>query len=559
MPFLDFTVTLPRIFRAATFFGALALAAPAAGQYVRDYEVGVDDVAREIAKALRVESEASGNGVKFSLIRQARSTDELLCEPLSSKLATNLNEKLTRELSGFRFDTIDSQRLESGRDGAAIAVKWSSEAADGRVQIRAELTRFADLEVIASPSAYVRLDDMPSSDQVCLVSKAVFATCTATQPIPLFDSPVPQRARPLPDRIQPGQPFQVVGHFNLPDETSSRALLLAYEARPEDLGNEAGTRGAEQRRAFTLGGSQLLSVWADSGVCFVTFSDIELAALKPEPPEPQRPRWEPGRPMPVQCPDCPRMTVLPETRFALSRAASDPLDPQRLLDPEDRSELRDVVLAVAETEITLGDWDPCVRAGACRDLRFDDANRGRGEDHPASVSWDDAQTYIAWLNEAARDESRGGSKFAPTYRLPREAEWEYAARGELGAMRGPGERAPAYWWGDVMVPGRAVCRGCERFPGQEAGPAPVSFAAARADRRWNLQDMSGNLWEWTADCWSADGPARPGCPNRERVVKGGSFADGPLALRADARAGAPQSRAHAAIGFRVVADEPAER
>ena len=80
-------------------------------------------------------------------------------------------------------------------------------------------------------------------------------------------------------------------------------------------------------------------------------------------------------------------------------------------------------------EVTFAQWDACVADGGCGDYRPDDKSWGRGSRPVIGVSWDDAQLYIDWLN----------SKTGGGYRLPAEAEWEYAARAG---------RTRKYSWGD---------------------------------------------------------------------------------------------------------------
>ncbi len=92
--------------------------------------------------------------------------------------------------------------------------------------------------------------------------------------------------------------------------------------------------------------------------------------------------------------------------------------------------------ALSRLPVTKAQWQACVRAGACT-YRPDGP-----DDLPVrNVSWNDAQQYVAWLSKLT----------SKPYRLPSEAEWEYAAR--AGA-------ATAYWWGAQVVPGFANCKGC---------------------------------------------------------------------------------------------------
>ena len=138
-----------------------------------------------------------------------------------------------------------------------------------------------------------------------------------------------------------------------------------------------------------------------------------------------------------------------------------------------------------------------------------------------SVSWDTAQAYVEWLS----------AKTGRTWRLPNEAEWEYAARGGLNAR---------YPWGDESPNGRANCDGCGGgFSGKQT--VPVGRYAANA---YGLHDMAGNASEWMQDKFR-DG-------ERSRVVRGGSWGGSPNGMRAAERyGGRPDGGGSGFIGFRV--------
>ena len=169
------------------------------------------------------------------------------------------------------------------------------------------------------------------------------------------------------------------------------------------------------------------------------------------------------------------------------------------------------------------------------------------------VSVRDAEAYAAWLSaETGRH-----------YRLPSEAEFEYALRA------GGDGRFP---WGDAGVPPEGsgnFAGGNDVSPGGRTwnnafvgfgdgywGPAPAGRFRANA---WGLHDLSGNVSEWVADCWHAsyrrapaDGAAwyNPGC--RARVVRGGVWSGSPVQTRSAWRAPMDSDMTSARVGFRLV-------
>lgn len=185
-------------------------------------------------------------------------------------------------------------------------------------------------------------------------------------------------------------------------------------------------------------------------------------------------------------------------------------------------------------EVTFEEWDACVDQGGCTH-RPNDRNLGRGRRPVTDIHWNDANAYLAWLS----------TKTGRKYRLPSEAEWEYAARAGT---------ATTYPWGATMVKERANCVGCNdptRRQAIEVGQYPANG--------FGLYDMAGNAAEWVADCWSdsyrttpRDGSAftTPGC--RERVLRGGSFNNDPRYLRSAARFKYEADVRFYTNGFRVV-------
>jgi formylglycine-generating enzyme required for sulfatase activity len=162
-------------------------------------------------------------------------------------------------------------------------------------------------------------------------------------------------------------------------------------------------------------------------------------------------------------------------------------------------------------------------------------------DHPATnISWDDAVAFIAWVNGSGVQQ----------YRLPTEAEWEYAARAGT---------ATRFWWGDEFQAGYvngAGVSGNDRW----AETAPVGSFPANP---FGLHDILGNVWEWTADCYTPnyeraqpDGSAARGEQDCGRVLRGGSWSDTPLWLRSATRNWFDRGERFDYVGFRLASDEP---
>jgi formylglycine-generating enzyme required for sulfatase activity len=191
--------------------------------------------------------------------------------------------------------------------------------------------------------------------------------------------------------------------------------------------------------------------------------------------------------------------------------------------------------AIGRYPITFEDYDRFASATS-RPLPADWWGRGR---QPAiNVSWNDAVEYAKWLSEQT----------GKRYRLPTEAEWEYAARAGTET---------AYWWGDEMKPGMANCVGGGRW----LGTSPVGSFQLNP---FGLYDTAGNVWEWVEDCWHknyegapADGSAwleANGGDCGRRVMRGACWGYAPLYLRTSYRLRNKANTRTATVGFRLARD-----
>ncbi|MEE2690335.1 MAG: SUMF1/EgtB/PvdO family nonheme iron enzyme [Pseudomonadota bacterium] len=240
------------------------------------------------------------------------------------------------------------------------------------------------------------------------------------------------------------------------------------------------------------------------------------------------------------CSSCPEMAPVPPGRFVMGSPASEPAR-QATEGPQTEVTIARP-FAIGAKEVTFAEWDACVAAGACRDYAPDDAGWGRGSRPVINVSWDDAQSYAAWLSE----------KTGFSYRLPSEEEWEYAARA--------GAKTP-FFFGPVISTRQANFDGSHPYGGEPGEIRRRTMPAGSfAANPLGLYDMHGNVWEWVADCWSdshanapSDGEPRGGACSK-RVLKGGAWNTGGWRLRAGHRIGKADSSREFDNGFRVARD-----
>lgn len=169
------------------------------------------------------------------------------------------------------------------------------------------------------------------------------------------------------------------------------------------------------------------------------------------------------------------------------------------------------------------------------------------------LDWRDAQAYVAWLNKQVRKVRNLPAGPGP-YRMPSEAEWEYAARAGTTTAR---------WWGDDVGKGNANCNGC----GSKWDNRTLADVDDFRPNAFGLYGMLGNVWEWTADCWHnsyvrAPSNGRPwtGGDCQKHVLRGGSWDNVPVFIRSAARSGGAPSGGEydysSLAGFRVARDLP---
>jgi formylglycine-generating enzyme required for sulfatase activity len=186
--------------------------------------------------------------------------------------------------------------------------------------------------------------------------------------------------------------------------------------------------------------------------------------------------------------------------------------------------------AIGRYPISVREWNECAAAKACAFVAT-----GKDDAPVTNVSWSDARQFVGWLAGATRK----------PYRLPTEAEWEYAARGGTQTR---------YWWGDELRPGMANCKGCTDAAAIEQPARSGSFRP----NPFGLYDMGGGVDQWVEYCWHkiyggapTDGSAwvEPDCGSH--VIRSGSWKNDARYVRPANRDSYDTSVRYPTHGFRV--------
>ncbi len=291
------------------------------------------------------------------------------------------------------------------------------------------------------------------------------------------------------------------------------------------------------------------------------------------------------------CPDCPLMVAVPAGTFSMGYSASEiayafseGAEGRVIGSGTPQHDVHVARFSMSVTEITRDQFSAfaiangSVKGGMCLDwtkmvLRsstppITQANfnvwkvpgfEQTGNDPVVCVSWDDAQAYAEWLSQST----------GKRYRLPTEAEWEYAARA--------GTSTPRYWgWDNSIACLNANVRDYEEdvdlsvalnSPNRafhcRDGYAKTSPVAKFKPNAFGLYDILGNVSEWTGDCSKesyigapTDGSAVLTADCFRRVVRGGSFGTGPLQTHPAFRGDSPTDMRKADIGIRIVREDP---
>ena len=284
-----------------------------------------------------------------------------------------------------------------------------------------------------------------------------------------------------------------------------------------------------------------------------------------------------------ECAECPEMKIIPAGHFTMGSsdeekrwAANHGATLGSVSDEAPQHEVTVPWFALGKYDVTRGEYAAFVRAtghssgNVCghglgkwdKDPKFSWQSPGftqTDRDPVVCVSWNDAQAYVAWLNR----------KTGHSYRLPTEAEWEYAARAGTTTK---------FWWGDDDSQAATYAWFRDNSGGEKVKPAdplrlyefpgathPVGLKPANG---FGLYDIVGNVWQWTEDCYDnsyagapTDGRAKE-TPSSDpkandsqgkclRVDRGGSWMFPAWLLRPATRERNPEDFGDPIMGFRV--------
>jgi formylglycine-generating enzyme required for sulfatase activity len=353
--------------------------------------------------------------------------------------------------------------------------------------------------------------------------------------------------------------------LNAVAEEGVYAPILAEELLRPGRTAEAAFADVQRRVARDTGRRQL--PWTNNllynSVCFAGCGNDQLQTVTPAAPRPQSATPAPApaattyldaRSTPAstraplvsdpralsdfalfrECEGCPEMVILPAATFVMGSTHGN----------ADEKPTRQVSIprfAMSRFETTGIEWDACVKAGVCNGVEVWGSGlfseyQGRGPVY--KVTWNEARTFAGFVT------GRSGA----TYRLPSEAEWEYAARAGSG---------DEYSWGpvDPSCDAKALaganfdaCKDDQHYPG-----GGFRF------NRYGLFDLHGNLWEWVEDCYaesyaagqSSDGRAYSPSMCSHRAIRGGSYSDPPQDIRSANRSKVEPATRSIYLGFRV--------
>ena len=239
--------------------------------------------------------------------------------------------------------------------------------------------------------------------------------------------------------------------------------------------------------------------------------------------------------------DGPAMVVIPAGSFIMGSPEEEPGRWDR--EGPQRTVFIKAPFAIGKYAVTFEDYDRYAYAVGVQ--APSDRGWGRGRRPVISVSYKDAEGYCRWLSEQT----------GADYRLPSEAEWQYACRA--------GSTTP-FWWGEIITPDQANydCREIYEGGGQKGSFLnKTEVVEAFSPNPWGLYQVHGNVWEWCSDAWNDNYKQAPDDSSSwmtgnisRAVVCGGSWNRPPKSLRSASRIWLDRNKTSLYAGFRIVRD-----
>jgi formylglycine-generating enzyme required for sulfatase activity/class 3 adenylate cyclase len=270
---------------------------------------------------------------------------------------------------------------------------------------------------------------------------------------------------------------------------------------------------------------------ASSTVSPQTSKAPQNPATPPVTPTPQSPAQQPAvSPAAPAAPPAMQQASVREPEMNALRAGSFTMGSNDDITEKPPHQVTLKPFSIGKYPVTVREWNACSAAKACAMVATGN------DDAPATnISWTDAKQFVAWLAAATRK----------PYRLPSEAEWEYAAHGGTQTK---------YWWGDQMQSGMVNCKNCTE--GAAAEP-PLKVGSFKPNP-FGLYDMGGGVDQWVEDCWHknyqgapSDGSAWVEGDCASHVIRSGSWKNDARYVRPANRDSYDTNVRYPTHGFRV--------
>jgi len=408
--------------------------------------------------------------------------------------------------------------------------------------------------------------DRRRSRRALAVAAAILLAAAALGAMLYSNRPVPE---PVQEPLSEAEALRIASEARVRREEEARAAEQAGKAATKEAKAPEAKSRAKERRSAEQAQTQAM-VQAEERA-----KAVAAIAVKEAPRVARRPGT-----VFQDCPDCPRMVVIPAGDFTMGSPAS---EAGRGVDEGPQRQVSIAQpFALGRSEVTVAEFRRFVeesgfkteaerdtRAQGCSGFVYADPAAGNAappavtswrspglaqaqiDSHPVlCVSWNDARAYAQWLSR----------KTGRRYRLPTEAEWEYAARAGSSTARYWGDDADqACRFANVADQSRFQTWGFGQKHECTDGHYFTAPAGGYLPNRFGLYDMIGNVWEWTEDCWNAsyagapsDGNASTDGDCAQRVCRGGSWSTVPRFARSATRYKNPADYRDNLTGFRLV-------